>query len=177
MKRWDETLLRLPVGPCSAVEVGVWRGQMAERLLAGNPGLTLYMVDLWAPGTDNESWRASGSKMAQEPRSVVEAAYAGVVALAERFAPRAHVLREASASAAAHFSDGSFDLVFIDADHSQQAVLADITAWRPKVKAGGWIGGHDYGSRRFPGVESAVHMVFSRASVERGANGTWWARP
>jgi hypothetical protein len=114
--------------------------------------------------------------MAAEPPAVVEAAYAGVKALARRFGERARIVREASASAAGHHEDGSLDLVFVDADHSQLAVSADIQAWRPKVKPGGWLGGHDYRSARFPGVESAVLMSFPRAKVIEGHNSTWWTR-
>lgn len=176
MKRWDETLRRLPAGPCSAAEVGVWQGRMSIQLLAGHAQLRLLLVDLWAPGTDNPSWLQSGSVMAQRPAAVVEAAYQGILALAGQHAPRITVLRQASAAAAGEVADASLDLVFIDADHSQQAVLADIVAWRPKVKKNGWLGGHDYASLRFPGVKSAVHQVFEARLVETGTDKTWWVR-
>jgi hypothetical protein len=48
-----------------------------------------------------------------------------------------------SLTATATFGNGSFDLVFIDADHSYEAVKADISAWRSKVKPGGILCGHD----------------------------------
>jgi hypothetical protein len=176
VKRWDEMLKRLPTGPCTAVEVGVWKGRMSQQLLSRHPHLRLYLVDLWQPGVENVAWMATGSKMAQSPRAEVEAALDAVVKLAEAYAPRAFVVREASASAAGHHAHGSLDLVFIDADHSQQAVLADITAWKPKVRPGGWLGGHDYGSARFPGVKDAVHLVFRREQVQVGENNTWWVR-
>lgn len=41
------------------------------------------------------------------------------------------------------FTDKSFDLVYIDADHSYQNVSNDITAWLPKVKPNGVLCGHD----------------------------------
>ena len=41
-------------------------------------------------------------------------------------------------------ADASLDFVYIDADHSLDAVLADLSAWLPKVRAGGVIGGHDF---------------------------------
>lgn len=40
--------------------------------------------------------------------------------------------------------DESLDMVYIDADHTYQAVLKDLEAAYPKVKSGGWIMGHDY---------------------------------
>src|SRR5581483_6669475 len=35
------------------------------------------------------------------------------------------------------------DLLFIDADHSYEAVLRDVDDWSPFVRAGGWIALHD----------------------------------
>ncbi len=58
--------------------------------------------------------------------------------------PNLSVLREASPAAAGHFPDGWFDLVYIDAAHDAASVRADVLAWMPKVRPGGWIAGHDY---------------------------------
>ena len=54
------------------------------------------------------------------------------------------------------FNDESVDFVFIDADHRYNFVYADIRNWLPKVKPGGWLGGHDYNQE----VELAVHHIF-----------------
>ena len=48
-----------------------------------------------------------------------------------------------------------FDLIFIDADHSYEAVKQDIENWLPKLKKGGTICGHDYGN--WEGVGRAVN--------------------
>jgi hypothetical protein len=45
--------------------------------------------------------------------------------------------------------EGEFDLVFIDADHSYEAVKRDWRDWTPKLKIGGLIALHD--SRPVPG--------------------------
>jgi predicted O-methyltransferase YrrM len=42
------------------------------------------------------------------------------------------------------FEDESIDFLFIDADHSFEAVKKDLKLWYPKVKTGGIIAGHDY---------------------------------
>jgi hypothetical protein len=65
----------------------------------------------------------------------------------------------ATADAAALVTDGWADFVFVDAAHSYRAVKADITGWLPKVRYGGWFGGHDYHAK-FPGVIQAVNEAF-----------------
>lgn len=51
------------------------------------------------------------------------------------------------------------DMVFIDGDHSYEAVCADIDAWWPLIKEGGIIAFHDYCHNGFqwPGVHKAIH--------------------
>ncbi|HAB16156.1 MAG TPA: class I SAM-dependent methyltransferase [Verrucomicrobiota bacterium] len=60
------------------------------------------------------------------------------------------------------YQDANLDFVFIDGDHRYAAVRADIEAWLPKVKPGGWIGGHDYDR---PDVERAARECFDRPQV------------
>lgn len=45
------------------------------------------------------------------------------------------------------FSDKSLDFVYIDGDHSLSGFLSDFWCWIPKIKHGGYIGGHDYHNR------------------------------
>jgi len=49
-----------------------------------------------------------------------------------------------SASASKLFTDGFFDLVFLDASHWYPEVIKDINLWKPKVRPGGILAGHDY---------------------------------
>ena len=53
------------------------------------------------------------------------------------------------------FEDESIDLLFIDADHKYESVQADIKSWWPKIKKGGKVLFHDYGS--WPGVTESVN--------------------
>ena len=58
----------------------------------------------------------------------------------------------------------AFDFVFIDADHSYEAVRADILAYRPLVKRGGILAGHDY-APKWEGVRQAVDELLPKVSV------------
>ena len=63
---------------------------------------------------------------------------------------------EYSPSAAESFENESIDCVWVDALHDYDSVLKDLTAWYPKVKKGGILGGHDF-NYDFGGVPLAVH--------------------
>jgi len=63
---------------------------------------------------------------------------------------------EYSPSAAESFENESIDCVWVDALHDYDSVLKDLTAWYPKVKKGGILGGHDF-NYDFGGVPRAVH--------------------
>lgn len=40
--------------------------------------------------------------------------------------------------------DESVDLIYVDGDHRYEAVLADIQGWKPKLRKGGIMAGHDW---------------------------------
>ena len=72
------------------------------------------------------------------------------VAIAEKmfdammpFYPNIRKVKTRSIDAAKTYPDSSLDFVYIDADHTYQAVIEDIKAWESKVKPGGYIAGHD----------------------------------
>ena len=50
------------------------------------------------------------------------------------------------------------DLVFIDAEHTAEAVTQDIHAWWPLLRPGGYLMGHDY-CDVFPGLVQAVDQA------------------
>ncbi len=75
-------------------------------------------------------------------------------------ADRIETRRMPSLEAAAEFTNGRCDFVFIDASHEYRDVLDDLAAWYPKVRSGGVLAGHDY---HWPGVSRAVRE-FARAN-------------
>jgi predicted O-methyltransferase YrrM len=93
---------------------------------------------------------------------------------------RAYVHRMRSTDAAKLDGHVAYDFVFIDADHSYEGCKADIEAWWPLVKKGGWICGHDYANPGFPefGVKQAVDEFVKRnkLDLELGDNFTWFVR-
>lgn len=59
--------------------------------------------------------------------------------------------------------DKPIDLLFIDGDHSYEGVAEDIENWIPKVKKGGMVIFHDYGS--WTGVTKAVNEAIERKII------------
>ncbi len=76
------------------------------------------------------------------------------------YTPGVSVCQSDSVMASKQFADNSCDFVFIDADHSEDAVRADIEAWLPKIKPGGLLAGHDY---EWPSVRRAVDLMLPAA--------------
>lgn len=178
-QRGDAILRRLPPR-ARMVEVGVLRGALSNFLLAQHPGLAIVMVDNWLT-TDRqpESYRATRDEHAlhRSPGRVARHR-ADALAVACAHSGRARVIEASSVDAAAREADHSFDLVFLDADHSERGVRTDIAAWLPKVKPGGWIGGHDLDNDDarydFSGVRRAVEAWCPK--FETDDNFTWFAR-
>lgn len=136
----DLNLLQLQKG----AEIGTFEGATASYLLKRFPELKLFCVDPFKEYSEFES------QMTQEKMSRTE--FIARRALAP-FGDRVEIIKNFSLNAAQLLPDESLDFVFIDAIHSYEAVLSDITAWYPKVRRGGLVSGHDYS---WKGVAEAV---------------------
>ena len=70
-----------------------------------------------------------------------------------------------SVSASRLFGVASLEWVHLDARHDYASVKADIEAWRPKIKSGGWLSGDDYDEAKWPEVVQAVNDVLPGAKA------------
>ena len=77
------------------------------------------------------------------------------------------VLHQAlSHQALARFADETFDWIYIDADHSYEAVVCDIEAAAPKVKRNGYLAFNDFARIVRPGLGTfGVHQAVSEFVV------------
>jgi glycosyltransferase involved in cell wall biosynthesis len=133
----------------SVVELGSWQGRSTHALLSGCQG-TVYSIDHWDPN------------------------YIGIPDLNERIIAdnwkafcenlkhftNLQIIKMPSVKAATGFRDKSVEMVFVDADHKYESVIADVTSWLPKATK--MICGHDYDPDRHPGVVKAVDEVFGK---------------
>jgi predicted O-methyltransferase YrrM len=68
-----------------------------------------------------------------------------------------------------------FDLIFIDADHSYEAVKADIINCWPLLSVRGVMAGHDYHRSGTVGVQRAVDEIFKKFTIVERMAGSIWA--
>ena len=169
---------RLPAN-ARVAEVGVLLGRLSEYILR-NSDAHVLMVDNWQTADRQpEHYKATRDAHAlHTDYDRVASHRAQSFAVTARHPNRAEIREGWSVEVAATVEDASLDMVFLDADHSYEGVRADIKAWLPKVRRGGWIGGHDYGNDEpaydFSGVKRAVNEAFPH--VEMDANYTWFVR-
>jgi hypothetical protein len=176
-KRWTEIIARIPkYEKIVGVEIGIYKGITAEQVLKHRPDLEYHMVDPWNSETADQSYIDSGAEDAVLPQDEMEKNYIDVISKIMPYEDRVQIYRMKSVTAAGYFENRSVDFVFIDGDHSYDGCKRDIEAWYPKIKPGGWIGGHDYQHPRFPGVTQAVHERFSLSRIETGIDRTWFVK-
>ncbi len=179
--RWDAILSRVPeMNRSTGVEVGVWDGRLSERLLNARPYLRLLMVDRWTPPREDDSYYSSGAAIALKPATDHEnARKSAMVRTALAQAQGRAIICWADSYTAANAlreSGPTPDWVFLDADHSFAGVMTDLGLWWPMVKAGGWIGGHDWDHPEQGQVKEAVREFFPTSEIEIDANRTWFVR-
>lgn len=59
------------------------------------------------------------------------------------------------------FEDNYFDIIYLDASHEYEDVIKDIDTWKPKIKNGGFMSGHDY-QNLCTGVIKAVDELLGK---------------
>lgn len=159
-------------------EVGVHTGDTSEFLLSRLPLLQVNLVDPYVTETSCECrYFCSGLDeffLGCDTYTIRKhVLFRNVTKKMQIFGDRANVHRVTSLMAADATPDSSLDLVFIDADHSYEAVKADIKAWTPKVRAGGYVTGHDFAVPKYPGVSRAVLEEFPAHSLQMASDHVW----
>lgn len=161
----------------TGVEVGVFAGDLSLRLLQRSD-LTLYMVDSWEEHDKDGSYAKSGDFHGALDREQQDQYYEKTIHVTNFAKDRAIIVRKDSLTAAKDFEDNSLDFVFLDADHTYEAVKADIDAWHPKIKEGGILCGHDYAHPDYLdwGVDKAVDelVALQNSQLRLGLNYTWF---
>lgn len=165
-----------PAGSC-LVELGVYMGRSACFLAveAHNAarGLRTIHIDNFVPMPKHMPCWSKGRAVSPDG-TLYEPALAVLRATG---ATGWELWKADQLEAAGRLADASCWAVWVDTDHEYPTTLAALRAWWPKVRPGGWFGGHDYDHPTFPGVTQAVRQWAREAGVQyQTARGSWWLR-
>lgn len=116
-------------------EVGVWRGYFSIEILNETSVRKLYLVDAWKP---QPSYNDPLSDTDHEANLAMTKEHL------KGHPNRYEIVRGNSVTVAKGWMHQALDWVYIDADHSYEACLADLEAWAPRLRPGGVLMGHDY---------------------------------
>lgn len=138
------------------VECGAWLGKSSSYLCdIAKDRILVYIVD---------TWKGSASEI--DTNHAIVKSQDVYKLFIENMGDRKFIpIISDGAEAAKQFNDNSCDVVFIDMEHTYEAVKRDITAWLPKVKVGGYISGHDY-HYPWPEVINAVDEMFDKNKLQ-----------
>jgi len=142
--------------PRTMVEVGGWTG--AGTLVFRRYFDKVFVVDPW----DAAEGEIAAEADVREAERIFD--------LRHEFNQRVHKVKGRSPDAALNFPNASLGMVYVDGLHAYPGVRADIEAWLPKIRPGGFLCGHDY-ETRFPGVIRAVDEKFK--TLKRFPDTSW----
>ena len=140
------------LGFTHGAEIGVRGGKNAIELFRAIPKLKLLLVDPYV------AYKTRMSFIDQYAMSEFEAKCRKRLA-----GKKTEFIKKPSLEAALQVEDNSLDFVYIDGDHSFDAVIQDLIAWVPKVRPGGIVSGHDY--TPVVGVSKAVDAYTSAHGI------------
>lgn len=154
----DYLLSLMPKGSVCA-EIGVHEGEFSRQIYGVVRPRKLHLIDPWQMGEglfgDQEvnSQADIEEKYNQVKGQFVDQLESGNV----------EIHRALSDEAAPQFDDAYFDWVYIDGNHEYKYVKHDLDLYFPKVKAGGYLTGDDYGNVGYweNGIQKAVDEFVS----------------
>jgi hypothetical protein len=151
------------------IEIGTKCGDLTRTILWALPKCQLYTIDPWEH-RDGAHFEAGES---QEYHNTNKE-WAERRLMTPEFQGRIVVLAMTSEAAHKWITENNpgkkYSFVWIDGDHSEDAIKKDLELYDPLVDDGGLIGGHDYGL--CPTVTDAVNKKYGQ--VNTGADFTWW---
>lgn len=131
------------------VEIGCWFGKstcyMAEKIKENKKNIKFFTIDTFKGNIGEES--STGGFLNAFENNMKNA---GIEDFVTWYELKSNVAVE-------KFEDNSLQFLFIDGDHSYKGIKKDIELWLPKIKAGGYIGGHDW---QVKDIRKAVNEFF-----------------
>lgn len=133
-------------------EIGVFCGEFSRDILKINKPQEMWMVDIW-----QGSW-GSGDKDGNFHKNIqdMEKIYLNLYHQTKN-KNNTHVVRCSSSFFLDSCDEDYFDAIYIDGDHTYDAVLSDLNKSFRAIKNDGFLMGHDYHYNIGGDVVNAVH--------------------
>ena len=139
--RYSEVAIKENLGKdLIGVEIGVYKGENAKRMLSSLPIKMLYLVD---PYELYKEWDYEG-EVAKVNKNTMKKLEETAKKRLKHFKNKIIWIKKKSEDA---FKDipNNLDFVYIDAAHDYFNVKKDTENYYPKIKKGGILAGHDFG--------------------------------
>jgi len=141
------------------VEIGVFRGG-SLRTMAESTTAPVYGIDAW--GLDNlyqgDSGESGGKYNGDRDMQTAQKLTSHL--------DNVTLIRDYSSSAAANYNGPLIGMLYIDAEHTYEAALADYRAWKQHLASDAFIAFDDY-TETFPGVKQAVDEIIVTDKLAR----------
>lgn len=151
------------------VEVGTYLGRslcsLGEVVEQSGKSISVIGIDT-CRGSGPEGWRGKdyhASAVENGGGTLAGALHKNVLDCG--FGEKITLIISDSVAASRLFADASLEWVHLDARHDYESVKADIEAWLPKIRVGGWLSGDDYDEGKWPEVVKAVADSLPHAAL------------
>jgi hypothetical protein len=123
-----------------AAEIGVFRGELSGEILFNCNPNELFLIDCWNVSENPDDALCFRNKVEGD------VIYNEVLNnfSAQISSGQINIIRDYTTNCVDKFPDKFFDWIYLDADHTYEAVKRDLELFEPKIKDDGFILGHDY---------------------------------
>lgn len=132
-------------------EIGVFNGEFSEKIKETINPSKFYLVDIFygqagSGDKDGKNWKHINLDHTLQNLRI------------RYFNDKSiRIIKNTSFNFLSKLQDNYLDMIYIDGDHSYEAVKQDLNLSYFKIKNNGFILGHDYHEHRFNGVFKAVN--------------------
>ena len=130
------------------LEIGSYAGESTKIFLESKMFTEIFCLDPWLSGYDPDDYASNNM-------SGIEKAFMDF----SKGKDEISIFKNFSTEITNLFPKNHFDLVYIDACHTYEAVIQDIEVSLPKIKSNGFIAGHDYGDSTFKVTEAVMDRL------------------
>lgn len=121
------------------LEIGVFRGEFAKQIIDITNPKELYLVDIWEDGAGSGDKDGKNYVFLDDMEDVYLKLHKQTINNSH-----VHVIRAKSVSFLKNCDPDYFDAIYIDGDHTEEAVYLDLVNSFPVIKNEGLLMGHDY---------------------------------